>query len=143
MSIEKIEKRYEKAEVKISALIRSLGIIITLLFGVLTIIYNYLTLSLFYFILIAILMGIFAINFCYSIIIYVFSSFRDVSEFSNLELYDHLLNRVKDVKVNLEGYFKYFEKLKLLQNNIDYFNNLIDIRKKFSMTRFDAEDFFA
>ncbi len=70
----KIERMFDKLDDKISSLLRSIGIVITLLFGIFTLILNYYPFNIIINYMILLLLALFLVNTIYTLYLYVFES---------------------------------------------------------------------
>lgn len=86
----KIERVFDKLDDKISSLLRSMGIIITLLFGIFTLILNYYSFNIIIIYMILLLLVLFLVNTIYTLYLYVFESANKDKFIENLDSHDQI-----------------------------------------------------
>ena len=111
-----IERVFDKLDEKASSLIRSIGIIITLLFGFLALIFNYLHFTLIMAFIFLILAILFLINIIYTMYIYVFAS-------SKTHDYVNMISSNYRVLKSIQNF--YIEIIHDLEMSISYYYSLV------------------
>lgn len=120
-----IEKTFDKLDEKISSLLRSMGIIITLLFGAITVVLNYFSFNLIFSCFFLIIIQIFIANIIFTLYLYIVTSTEKDDFVEEFKKYNQLLKIFTDLHSELFPILSSLEKY-----YDDIFNNLNDDAKE-------------
>ncbi len=128
-----IEKAFDKLDEKVSSLLRSMGLIITLLLGIIALVFNFLTFNIVIGLILLSLLIIFIANVIYTLYLYIFTSTKKdefVSKFNSynqlLKIFNELNLKVKPLIDDISNIFRKYPELyeNLVKDTADYMKKL-------------------
>ena len=106
-----IEKVFDKLDEKVSSLLRSMGLIITLLLGIIALVFNFFTFNIVIGLILLSLLVLFIVNVICTLYLYIFSSTKNDEFVSKFNSYNQLLKLFNELNLNLKPRIDYINHL--------------------------------